>query len=215
MIGGRDIVVRGEPAEGELAFVVSWLRRHAWPDLVVQDDEEETLSTDDRRLATAREVFVYASRAACEAWARDGGVEANLDTMIQVIVGAGATTLVTADPGTRTHQLGGQLRDALLARRVFVWLRGLPLHHHDTPEEDAVPRFRELMAEITMDLDPENELQRQVELQVCWLGMTDDQIARLEHDFTGLPPQPTGHAIDLVDRDVNVGESTRPVHRAA
>ena len=97
-IGGDDHVIDGPASSGEAEFVVSRLGE-AWSDLVVQDAESESaVGAQDPSIAAMREFFVYRSRAAFEAWNRDGASEGNRRTMIHLILGDDSTTVV-GDPG--------------------------------------------------------------------------------------------------------------------
>lgn len=214
MIGGRDLVLTGAPADGEIAFVVERLRT-VWPELVVQDaNRVVAVPPDAPDVAAMREIFAYRSRTDFEAWRGAGATPENADSMIHVIIGQDSATFVTAEPPAETHVYGSALRDVVATHRVLI---GLP-DDVRTYEPGAQARFLELLSDVVMKLpaDDADEAERRRALEHSWTAMSLDERAEARASLLGVelvaPVAP--ELMGLVDRAVEIGEHDAP-RRAA
>jgi len=143
MIGGEDTVVIGAPLEGEGEFILSRLRAQ-WTDAVVERDSSDS----------AQEFFVYRTQEDHEAWQKDGCADENKDSMIHVILGEHSTTIVSADPGSRTHEFASKLYNDVMARRAAMredkfWWHGSKCTVDDVLERTASMTSSEVSQAIT------------------------------------------------------------------
>lgn len=111
-ISGADTVIPGTPSPNEDLFIVRWLRAE-WPDFVLDDSS----ATERYEFEGLREFFVYQTRVDLEAWKDSGFTEETEDTMIHFVIGEKSTTIVSAGPGFKTHDLAIRLRDAIILHR--------------------------------------------------------------------------------------------------
>jgi hypothetical protein len=104
VIGGTDITISVAPTSPLLEFVRRYFRA-VWPDSV----------TDDRYVSEGH-LFVYRDREAQEAWDREGGEDRNMDSMVQLVLGADSFTLVVSHlPGARTLAMARELEQNIRA----------------------------------------------------------------------------------------------------
>lgn len=99
MIGGGDLIIPARPTELVKAAVLRRLTA-AWPLGVIEKDPTEP-----------GDFFFYRDAAAKEAWDDWGGIDENQDTMIHVLYGEAAITLVTAMWRGETKRIANAIAD--------------------------------------------------------------------------------------------------------
>ena len=88
---GIDIILRAPPDVSVVDLILRYFR-HCWPGSSFQDaDQDDKYHIDDAWVSihgtTSREFFIYRDRHAADAWAQEGAVASNVNTMLHFLVG--------------------------------------------------------------------------------------------------------------------------------